>query len=57
MWRSFNIMRISSRKHKRNFKINSKLFEKLKLDYKKELSIKMSGKNNPMYGVESPFKR
>ncbi len=57
MWRSFNIMRISNRKHKRNFKINSKLFEKLKLDYKKELSIKMSGKNNPMYGVESPFKR
>ena len=50
-------MRISNRKHKGNFKINSKLFEKLKLDYKKELSIKMSGKNNPMYGVESPFKR
>lgn len=56
MGRAFNIMKVSNKYLNRNFKINSKLYESLKLSYKLKLSVSMSGENNPMFGVESPFK-
>lgn len=36
--------------HTRNIKLNSTVYESIKLEYSKNCSIYMSGENNPMYG-------
>ena len=37
--------------HTRGFKLNSKLYNSLKMEYSKNCSIFMAGENNPMYGI------
>lgn len=44
------MMCFKSSTQKRDYKINSKLYEQLKIDFSKAMSIQQSGKNNSQFG-------
>jgi hypothetical protein len=50
MWNAFSCMLYRNNKHQERYKVNSKIFEKIKREGSKIKSEKFSGKNNPMFG-------
>lgn len=52
MWNAFSCMLYRKNKNQERHKINSKIFENIKKEGAKIKSVRMSGKNNPMFGVK-----
>lgn len=51
MWHAVNMMTHCDEKGKRDYRISSRIYETLKIERAKQLSLEMSGENNPMYGT------
>lgn len=47
-------MQCKSHSHKRDFKFNSRLYARLKIDFAEKIRERMSGENNPNYGKKRP---
>lgn len=51
MWHAVNMMTHCDEGGKRNYRVSSRIYDTMKVEMSKQLSIKMAGEANPMYGT------
>lgn len=51
MWHAVNMMTHCDENGKRNYRVSSRIYEIMKVERAKQLSVEMTGENNPMYGT------
>jgi hypothetical protein len=52
MWNAFSCMLYRENPNQKRYKVNSKIFENIKIEGSKIKSSKFSGTNNPMFGIK-----